>query len=333
MTLSGVGSISGTNKLIKTGSGTLTINNTNLYSGGTIISNSTVLPGNIGANGAAWGSGPITLAGGGILQFNGYAGALGTGWGGCVNPIIVPSGQTGTLRLPPRWGYSSPFTSSLTGSGTLNVTIDYVRDYFSGNWSAFTGQINFTARSGTADFRIDNTAGYANAAIFLNNGVNICTISMPTTRPPTLANSAAPARHSSARGVLSIQRGESAQRTRLIPTPGVIADAGVTSLIKTGTGMLILSGNNNTYSGTTIVNGGILKVINTDGSATGSGSVNVTNGGALAGNGLISGAVAINSGGALIPGNPLGTLTFSNNPDACRRQHHLHPNPALTAHQ
>ena len=36
--------ISGTNKLIKMGSGTLTINNTNFYSGGTLISNATVFP-------------------------------------------------------------------------------------------------------------------------------------------------------------------------------------------------------------------------------------------------------------------------------------------------
>ena len=316
-TLNGPGSIAGTNKLIKTGSGTLTINNTNLYSGGTIISNSTVLPGNIGANGAAWGTGPIILAGtitgtGAIIQFNGYGGSTGTGWGGCTNTITVPSGQTGTLRLPPRWGYSSPFISPLTGGGTLNVTIDYVRDFFSGNWSAFTGQINVTPRSGTADFRIDNTAGYANAAIILNNGVNLYNINAngQTTDIGELGGSS----------TAFIGAGGSINPTWRIGAKnttntyaGVIADAGVTSLIKTGTGMLVLSGNNNTYSGSTTVSGGILKVINTDGSATGSGAVSVANGGTLAGNGLISGAVTINSGGALVPGNPLGTLTLSNN--------------------
>ncbi len=58
---------------------------------------------------------------------------------------------------------------------------------------------------------------------------------------------------------------------------------------------------------------GTLKVINTDGSATGFGAVNVANGGSLAGNGIISGPVTVNSGGSLSPGNPLGTLTLSNN--------------------
>ncbi len=86
-----------------------------------------------------------------------------------------------------------------------------------------------------------------------------------------------------------------------------------TSLIKIGTGMLILTGANNTYSGGTTVSGGILMANNTAGSATGSGAVAVNSGGTLAGTGIISGAVTVNSGGALAPGNPLGTLTISNN--------------------
>jgi autotransporter-associated beta strand protein len=316
-TLAGPGGISGTNMLIKTGSGTLTINNTNFYSGGTVISNSTVLPGNIGANGAAWGTGPITLAGtvsgtGAIVQFNGYGGATGTGWGGCTNMIIVPAGKVGTLRLPPRWGYSAPFTSPLSGSGTLNVVVDYVRDNFSGNWSAFAGQINVSSRSGTSDFRIDNAGGYANAAIILNNGVNMYNINAngQTTDIGELGGGA----------TAFIGAGGSVNPTWRIGAKnttntyaGVIADAGVTSLIKTGTGMLILSGINNTYSGATTVNGGILKVTNTNGTATGFGSVTIANTGTLAGNGIISGPVTVSSGGSLAPGNPLGTLTLSNN--------------------
>ena len=236
------------------GSGTLTINNTNLYSGGTVISNSTVLPGNIGANSAAWGSGPIVLSGtltgtGAIVQFNGYAGAVGTGWGGCTNTITVPTGQTGTLRLPPRWGYSSPFTSPLTGGGTLNVTIDYVRDYFSGNWSAFTGRINVTPRSGTGDFRIDNSAGYAGAAIFLNNGVNLYNINAnnQTTDIGELGGSAMAFIGAGSLSSINPTWRIGAKNTTNTYA-GVIADAGTTSVIKTGTGMLVLSGAN-TYSG------------------------------------------------------------------------------------
>jgi autotransporter-associated beta strand protein len=311
-TLAGTGSISGTNQLVKMGTGSLTINNTNLYSGGTIVSNGTVLPGNIAANDVAWGSGQIILMGG-TVQFNGYGGSTGTGWGGCTNTINVPSGKTGTLQLPPRWGYSSPFTSPLTGGGTLNVTIDYVRDFFSGDWSAFTGRINVTPRSGTADFRIDNGAGYANATLILNNGVNLYNINAnnQTTDIGELGGSS-----TAFIGAGSLSSSNPTWRIGAKNTTntyaGTIADAGVTKLIKTGTGTFVLSGSNNTYSGGTTVNGGILMVSNTAGTATGVGSVIVASGGTLAGSGIISGAVTVNSGGALASGNPLGALTLSN---------------------
>jgi autotransporter-associated beta strand protein len=312
-TIGGTGSISGTNQLIKMGSGTLTIDNTNLYSGGTIISNSTVLPGTTNANTTGWGSGPITLLGG-TVQFLGYGGANGgNGWGGCTNTFNVPSGRTGTLLLPPRFGYVGPFSSALTGGGTLNVTIDYVRDFFTGDWSAFTGRINVTPRSGTADFRINNSAGYANAAMILNSGVNFYNINANNqiTDIGELGGSS-----TAFIGAGSLSSSNPTWRIGAKNTTntyaGTIADAGVTKLIKTGTGMFVLSGSNNTYSGGTTVNGGILMVSNTAGTATGVGPVTVTNGGTLAGTGIIGGAVTINSGGAINPGNPLGVLTLSN---------------------
>jgi autotransporter-associated beta strand protein len=75
---------------------------------------------------------------------------------------------------------------------------------------------------------------------------------------------------------------------------------------------LTLSGTNS-YSGGTTVSSGILLVNNTNGSASGSGTVAVNSGGTLGGTGIISGAVTVQNGGALAPGNPLGTLTVSNN--------------------
>lgn len=91
---------------------------------------------------------------------------------------------------------------------------------------------------------------------------------------------------------------------------GNISGAG--ALGKTGAGTLTLSAANN-YSGGTTISNGTLLVNNTGGSATGSGAVTIANGGALGGTGIISGVVLVNSGGALTPGNPLGTLTISNN--------------------
>ncbi len=311
-TISGSGSISGTNQLVKMGSANLTISNTNHYSGGTIISNSTVLPGNTNANGTAWGSGPIILMGG-TVQFSGYGGSTGNPFGGLTNTITVPSGQTGTLRLPPRWGYSLPFTSPLTGGGTLNLTVDYVRDFFSGNWSAFTGQIIVSPRSGTGDFRVDNSAGYAQTSIFLNNGVNFYSINAnnQTTDIGELGGSSTAFIGAGSLSSLNPTWRIGAKNTSNTYA-GTIADSGVTSVIKTGIGTLVLSSSNNTYSGGTTVNGGTLMVSNSAGTATGLGPVTVSSGGTLAGAGIISGSVTVNSGGALMPGNPLGTLTLSN---------------------
>jgi autotransporter-associated beta strand protein len=95
---------------------------------------------------------------------------------------------------------------------------------------------------------------------------------------------------------------------------GVIANGsvGTATLVKTGTGQLTLTGAS-TYSGGTTISGGVLQVNNVNGSGTGTNIVMVTNGGALGGNGKISGAVTVSSGGDFMPGNPLGTLTISNN--------------------
>jgi len=65
-------------------------------------------------------------------NFNGYGGA----WeldGRLREHHQRAVGQNWNAPLPPRWGYKLAFHSPLTGGGTLNVTVDYVRDNFSGN--------------------------------------------------------------------------------------------------------------------------------------------------------------------------------------------------------
>jgi autotransporter-associated beta strand protein len=94
---------------------------------------------------------------------------------------------------------------------------------------------------------------------------------------------------------------------------GVIADfnpcgcgsAGPGSLEKAGTGKLILSGTN-TYTGSTVINGGILSV---NGSIVSSSGVTVNAGGTLGGNGFVP--TTIINGGTLSPGNSIGTITVS----------------------
>ena len=80
---------------------------------------------------------------------------------------------------------------------------------------------------------------------------------------------------------------------------GVIQDGGINqgtggSLTKLGRGTLTLTGAN-TYTGTTTISAGVLRVSNTSGSGTGTGAVNV-NAGTLGGKGIIAGATTVGTG-------------------------------------
>lgn len=88
---------------------------------------------------------------------------------------------------------------------------------------------------------------------------------------------------------------------------GTISGAG--DLAKQGSGRLELTGEN-TYTGPTEVRSGTLRLSNTRGSATGTGTVEVQNGGKLNGNGSSSGQTAVLGGGTIAAGQGVGTLTL-----------------------
>ena len=100
--------------------------------------------------------------------------------------------------------------------------------------------------------------------------------------------------------------GVAADKTQIT---SVISGSDATSLLKTGTGTLELTGAN-AYTGPTVVNGGTLLVNNAPGSSgTGTGMVSVFNGARVGGAGTIGGNLFVGNGGIVRPGNSPGNLT------------------------
>ena len=104
-TLSGAGSMAGTNTLINAGSGTLTINTTNTYSGGTILSNGTTVLGSIGANPGGLGPAPSPSM---AALWNSTAGAATTARIMAATPTVLPCRQPRPERFTFRSGFLRP---------------------------------------------------------------------------------------------------------------------------------------------------------------------------------------------------------------------------------
>lgn len=166
-TLTIAGSLGGST-LTKIGTGTLALNANNLgYTGGAMIDGGTIRLGGGDTNGQnGIGTGAI-IFNNGTLEMNGHGLSTTPGYGTLANALIVPSGQTGTLKMSAR----GAVTSTLTGAGIFNLVVDYVRADWNGNASAFSGQINVSTRTGVQDFRVTNGFGFTNAKLHLAPGV------------------------------------------------------------------------------------------------------------------------------------------------------------------
>jgi fibronectin-binding autotransporter adhesin len=304
------GGISGATSLVKNGAATTTLTGANAYTGGTVINAGLLALGDKASNNTALGNGPITINGGTLRFF--YTNTANSA-PNVSNPWIVPAGATARVLFDQR----TVISGALTGSGTLTIWIPYVRTDFTGNWSAFTGQLNVTAdlaANGDAylgdggDFRISNTAGYPNARV--NLGARVWTTYL--TPPPAGANIAfgALSGHADATLAGTTTGGRTATWTvgalNLDTTYAgrIINGTGPSALTKVGTGTLTLTGNN-TYSSATTVNAGRLILA---GANTNTGATTINNGGTLELSGSLTNAttVEVRSGATL---HLTGTLT------------------------
>ncbi len=261
------GQIVGAGALQKIGGGTLAITHANSYGGVTLIKAGNISLGSGTCNQFGLGTGPggngnttVTLDGGTLTMFSDTGSYDTVNWN-----VFVPANSTGTIYGDDRCN----LYGSLTGGGTLNFSVNYVRTEFDGNWSAFTGQINMIAGDGSGDFRIGNTSGYGNATVNLAAGISAYHVSGSGVAIGALSGSAG-----------SFMSGTpwtvGAKNTDSTFAGNITGN----SLTKVGTATLTLTGTNS-YTGTTTISGGTLRIGN--GGTTGSlGAGGVTDNATLA---------------------------------------------------
>lgn len=331
------GALTGPGALTLVDSGTLTLGTANSYTGGTVISNGVLATSSDTANTSGFGpsTNPVAFYGGTLTLYNSTHDDGSTAFS-FNNPLVVPSGQTGSLNVFER----GTVNSTLTGGGLLNITnIGPGRAAFNGNWSAFDGVINLTG-----GFRIATTLGYSNAVFNLNDGADLDGGTASGTYSSFVTFDIGELDGTSGATVGAVTK----------PTPyptwrvgwknttsafnGIIEDAsgGYTSITKVGAGTWFLSGQNS-FTGPAIITSGSLALTNIgNGDGVLGGSTNIfINAGALldvsgrsddtmplnsgqviSGNGAVNGILNTTAGGTVSPGGgisgDIGTLIVSN---------------------
>jgi fibronectin-binding autotransporter adhesin len=314
------GVISGAGSLTKAGPGTLQLNGDNSslldpFSGGITLAAGTVTLGGVQANGfKAIGTGPITFQNNAVLNLNRYNVTTNANSDGTlVNTIVVPEGQSGTINL----GGRVTMPGAVTGAGTLNYNVAYVRDDITGDWRGFTGTVNLGVNRanpfGTdGDFRMGNgNVSFANAKLYVGADVEVQQNYAPPSSGSLETIQLVGELTGDALGTLSGNTVAGRFTNWTIgglntssTYDGLITDwTGASRLTKTGTGTLTLT-NTSTYTGSTAVNQGTLLLTGTISTSV---MTTALSAGTLAGTGTV-GALTIDNGGTVSPGAGIGTL-------------------------
>lgn len=302
VTVNGV--FEGSNDFILSGKGTLQVGKPSFfnYTGATILEGGTLyLPSADIANKGIGASSKLILAGG-TLKTKGES----EGYETYSFPIEVADGTTSQFS-PNRNCY---IKATVTGSGTLQFNIPYVREYVQGNWEGFTGTLIAKAASQGNLFLL-NGRNIPNATIVLKNGARAC--GWDTNGNYILGGLSGDAgtylcgsskKSDGFKCSWTIGGCNSNETFRGIINNWSCSGSGHTgtvSITKTGYGLWRLTGNND-YSGTTTVKQGTL-IIN--GTHTGKGTVTVQAKAALAGTGCITAPVIIQNNAIIQAGDTL----------------------------
>jgi autotransporter-associated beta strand protein len=249
------------------------------------------------------GSGSITVNAGAAKNSAAFNIALG---GAAGNTQFFTINNSAALTLSGQLSGSTGVGLTKEGVGTLILT---------GDNSGFTGPFSLANSSGIVQIQNASALGATtlaatvgtNSQLQLNNVAGTIGKSLDL-NGPGISNDGALlnlAGTNTLSGDITLDSNTTIGATAGAMTlNGLISDIGAGSALTiTGNGAITLGdATGNTYRGTTTINGGVLAIANTSGSATGTGNVVINNGGTLRGNGAISGQVLLNLGGVLNPG-------------------------------
>jgi autotransporter-associated beta strand protein len=290
------------------GTGTITLNVANDYTGDTIFNagNNGVI--RLGITDALPVGTNVTMANtssnGGILDLFGFDQTIasltsGVGGGSITNGGAAGGTNSNTLTIN---GSSSPAPFGLAITNGTNRTIALVRSgsgttTLSGT-STFTGG---TTVSGTSTLTLGHTTNtLADTGAILVNGGTFNVANPDTVGSVTLSSGSI-----SGAGTLT---GSSYALTNIGSVSAILAGTG--TLTKTGTGTATIS-SANTYTGGTTLSSGTLNVTNTTASATGTGNVLIQDTATLQGSGRIApttgGTIIVQDGGTVAIGDLNGT--------------------------
>ena len=204
--------------------------------------------------------------------------------------------------------------NKVSGSGTLEWEVFWMREYLEGDWSGFTGQVivNGTGTAGNSQFAMsksDSWEGIKNGTLYLKGKAQVVGTKNQSTRylgglsgDVGTYLSGFDVKSKGGKGTWIVGTANTDETFRgIIDNRAQGGQEGTTNIEKQGSGDWRLTGNN-VYAGTTIVGKGRLIV---NGRHTGTGAVTVRTGATLAGFGQLAGATTVNTGGILQAGDTL----------------------------
>lgn len=308
------GSLEGTDNFVLNGAGQLTVATEKFFThtGATVLRGGTMYLSTTAISKAGIGSSSKLVFAGGELKTKGESSGDET----YSFPMEVLEGTVSQFS-PNRNCYMK---NKITGSGTLQINIPYLRERISGNYAEFTGRIiangvNSKDSEGSLFLIENNNVDLSNVVVETKGNARIC--NWATNGNQTLgglsgdAGSYLVGSSKNTKGFTCIWNVGSANTNETFN--GTINNwscsgsgyTGKVSVNKVGTGEWRITGNNE-YSGSTGVKGGTLIV---NGTNSGTGAVTVSKEAILKGKGTVAGKVTVFDGGMIMGGDTLVNIT------------------------